>query len=221
LLVNRMRSKHSFSCPTYGWTSTAPMQAHNFLWPAIERLLPGDAKKVLDIGCGNGFLASRLAQKGYAVTGIDVSPDGVVLAKKAYPDLVFEVASAYDNLTDRFGDDFDLVVSSEVIEHLYFPEILLRSAYSLLRVGGSLIVTTPYHGYLKNLALSLANKWDEHHNVQWEGGHIKFFSIDTLDSMLRSAGFRNVKFSNAGRVRWLWKSIVCRADKGFPSLEYV
>jgi 2-polyprenyl-3-methyl-5-hydroxy-6-metoxy-1,4-benzoquinol methylase len=97
------------------------MQAHNFLLPAIERLIPGDVKKVLDIGCGNGFIASHLARKGYAVTGIDVSPDGVILANKAYPDLVFEVASAYDNLADRFGDDFDLVVSSEVIEHLYSP----------------------------------------------------------------------------------------------------
>jgi 2-polyprenyl-3-methyl-5-hydroxy-6-metoxy-1,4-benzoquinol methylase len=175
MLIDSKYREHSFSGPTYGWISTAPMQAHHFLWPAIERLLPGDVKKVLDIGCGNGFIASRLAREGYVVTGIDVSQDGVILAKKAYPDLVFEVASVYDNLADRFGDDFDLVVSSEVMEHLYFPARLLQSAYSVLRAGGSLIVTTPYHGYLKNLALSLVNKWDEHHNVQWEEGTSSFF----------------------------------------------
>ena len=105
----------------------------------------------------------------------------------------------------------DVVVSSEVIEHLYSPQRFLVNVGLTLRSGGSIVLTTPYHGYLKNLALSLANAWDKHHTVAWEGGHIKFFSEKTLTAMLREAGYEQVVFSNAGRMLWLWKSMVCRA----------
>jgi 2-polyprenyl-6-hydroxyphenyl methylase/3-demethylubiquinone-9 3-methyltransferase len=76
-----------------------------------------------------------------------------------------------------------------------------------------LILTTSYHGYLKNLALSLTNCWDDHVHVDREGGHIKFFSEKTLSQMLHGSGFENVTYHNVGRVRWLWKSMVCRAEK--------
>ena len=204
---------------TYGWTSPEPTAAHAYLWPAIQRLLP-IAQEVsrptaLDIGCGNGYVASRLHALGFIVAGVDASPDGIALARQAYPHVRFEVASIYDDLRAHLGQgDFGLVVSSEVIEHLYFPRKLLQRAFEILRPGGTLIITTPYHGYLKNFALSLCNKWDDHHTVHWDGGHIKFFSERTLKAALEETGFVDVQFSNAGRVRWLWKSIVCRATRG-------
>lgn len=83
----------------------------------------------------------------------------------------------------------------------------------MIRKNGYLILTTPYHGYAKNLALSIFNKWDHHHTVDWVGGHIKFFSERTLASMLKESGFNNIVFNNAGRIRWLWKSMVCRSQK--------
>ena len=107
----------------------------------------------------------------------------------------------------------DLIVSTEVIEHLYSPETFLKTLYKVIRPGGSIILTTPYHGYIKNLALSLANAWDKHHTVDWEGGHIKFFSEKTLSAMLIQTGFSGIKFNNAGRLPWLWKSMVCGAKK--------
>jgi len=63
----------------------------------------------------------------------------------------------------------------EVIEHLYSPKTYLANIYNWLKDDGYLILTTPYHGYLKNLAIALFNKFDNHFNPLWEGGHIKFF----------------------------------------------
>jgi len=203
----------------YGWTTIDATPAHAYLWPSIHKLLPPLAKgeappRVLDLGCGNGYVASRLHALGYRTSGIDASPDGIALARQAYPHIRFEVVSIYDDIAERLDEaNFDVVVSSEVIEHLYSPRRLLDNAYALLKPSGSMIVTTPYHGYLKNLALSLADKWDDHHLVAWDGGHIKFFSKHTLTVMLRDVGFENIEFRNAGRVRWLWKSIVCRAHR--------
>ncbi len=198
----------------YGWESADALADHSYTLPAIKSLLPAGKLNILDAGCGNGFIAGQLAGMGHQVTAIDLSKDGIEIAQKKYPNVRFEVRSVYDDLSDLVDDvDVDVVVSSEVIEHMYYPQRFLRNISLIIREDGYLILTTPYHGYIKNLALSIFDKWDSHHTVDWEGGHIKFFSQRTLGSMLEESGYNDIVFNNAGRVRWLWKSMVCRAQK--------
>ena len=78
--------------------------------------------------------------------------------------------------------------------------------------GGRFILTTPYHGYLKNLSIALAGKADRHYSALWEGGHIKFWSRRTLAILLREAGFRNMAFTGAGRIPYLWRHMVFSAE---------
>ena len=196
----------------YGWKSAETLPDHAYTLPAIKNLLPEGKLTILDVGCGNGFIASHLGAMGHTLIAIDAAEDGIEIARAAYPDIRFEVHSAYDDLRDVVVG-VDVVVSSEVIEHLYHPKLFLENVFKALRPGGNIILTTPYHGYLKNLALSLFNHWDKHHTVDREGGHIKFFSVNTLAGMLSACGFTDFIFNNAGRVRWLWKSMVCRAKK--------
>lgn len=70
------------------------------------------------------------------------------------------------------------------------------------------MISTPYHGYLKNLALSVFNKWDKHHTPLWHGGHVKFWSRKTLTQLLEANGFKVTEFHGAGRLPWLWKSMI-------------
>jgi len=174
-------------------------------------------RSVCDLGCGTGYLAAKLGQLGYRVVGLDASRPYLEVARRNY---------ANDHVTFRravFGDDtdnaaagestFDVVVSSDVIEHLYRPADLVETAFRLLRPGGVLIIGTPYHGYWKNLAIALLGKWDEHHGVHWEGGHIKFFSVQTLTSLLAASGFTGTKLRYYGRAPWLWKNMICVARK--------
>lgn len=105
------------------------------------------------------------------------------------------------------------MVSTEVIEHLFSPHLLPRFAAGVLKPGGWLVISTPYHGYLKNLALSLVDKWDDHHTPLWHGGHIKFWSRATLSRLLEENGFVVEGFSGVGRLPWLWKSMVLVARK--------
>lgn len=76
-----------------------------------------------------------------------------------------------------------------------------------------MIVSTPYHGYLKNLALSLINGWDAHFGVHWDGGHIKFFSKKSLAAMATNAGFVKLKVFPVGRVAGLWKVMIMVGQK--------
>ncbi|HKK16068.1 MAG TPA: methyltransferase domain-containing protein, partial [Gammaproteobacteria bacterium] len=85
--------------------------------------------------------------------------------------------------------------------------------YELLEPGGVAIISTPYHGYFKNLAISIFNKWDKHFSSLWDGGHIKFFSVKTLTLLLRETGFKNIRIYKAGRIPVLAKSMIAVVEK--------
>jgi 2-polyprenyl-3-methyl-5-hydroxy-6-metoxy-1,4-benzoquinol methylase len=201
----------------YGYKNAQPNSSHGYLLPEVIRRmrleLGSNRATVLDIGCGNGFVANKLAELGHNVTGFDASPDGIAVARAAYPNVTFRVASVYDQNLPEMEAPADCVVSLEVIEHLLYPRKLLELAHSVLKPGGTLIVSTPYHGYLKNLALSVANGWDRHFGVDWDGGHVKFFSPTTLRSMAARVGFQDIKVSGIGRFPMLWKAMVLSARR--------
>jgi 2-polyprenyl-3-methyl-5-hydroxy-6-metoxy-1,4-benzoquinol methylase len=195
----------------FGWKTSDRTPAHDYIAPAVLQLLPsGRSLQILDAGCGNGYLAGKLSAQGHNIIGVDTAEDGIEIARKAYPNLQFELFSVYDDF-QSIVSNVDVVISSEVIEHLYFPRKFLENMYQVIRPGGCLILTTPYHGYMKNLLLSVFDLWDKHHTVDQEGGHIKFFSEKSISNMLTETGFDNIIFNNSGRIPWLWKSMVCRA----------
>jgi 2-polyprenyl-3-methyl-5-hydroxy-6-metoxy-1,4-benzoquinol methylase len=118
------------------------------------------------------------------------------------------VEDSYLSIIEKEEAKFDAVISTEGIEHLYSPHLLPQFASGILKPSGVLIITTPYHGFWKNLALSLFNKWDSHHTPLWHGGHVKFWSKATLSLLLEDSGYEVVEFSGVGRVPYLWKSML-------------
>ena len=167
-------------------------------------------RSICDLGCGNGHITGRLAALGYQVTGVDASESGIKIARRTYPGVEFVEAMIDRDLKKNLGN-FDLVISSDVIEHLYRPSDLLEAAASLLKPGGQILLGTPYHGYLKNLALAATGKMDAHLSVLHDGGHIKFFSVRTLSMLMTTHGFTDLSFTFYGRAPWLWKNMICHA----------
>ena len=200
----------------FPFESAAPSHMHALLWPAVRELSgpvrPG--QRVLDAGCGNGALCGEYLARGCATVGVDLSTSGIDIARQAHPGGRFERATIDERLLEHLAErPFDLVVSTEVIEHLYDPRAYVRGCLAALKPGGRLVMSTPYHGYLKNLAISLLGKWDVHANPLWDGGHIKLWSRATLTRLLTEAGFVNLRFRGVGRFPWLWMCIVVAADK--------
>jgi SAM-dependent methyltransferase len=199
----------------YGWKDSAPTcSAVYLIQPIIAELKRINAKRVLDLGCGNGAMSKLLHDAGFDVVGCDADKSGVEIAAKQFPNVPFHLASVYDDATQTLPVlGFDSVISTEVVEHLFEPRALPRFASQALKRGGSLIISTPYHGWLKNTLLSLLNKWDDHHNPMYDGGHIKFWSYATLSNLLHEGGFSVDRFIGAGRVPYLWKSMIVTAKK--------
>ncbi len=200
----------------YGWRSNANPESHGYINPVVlELLLKSRLSKLLDLGCGNGSLCKLLASHGFDVVGMEPDADGIRIAKQQLPlNSFWQLGVDGDSSLITASEGlFDAVISTEVVEHLYAPHLLPRFAWQCLKPRGVLIVTTPFHGYLKNLALSLVGKWDHHHTALWHGGHIKFWSRKTLTKLLSDEGFVCEEFVGVGRLPWLWKSMIIVARK--------
>lgn len=207
----------------YGWTDAAPEASHSYLdemvFRALQERFDGAASfqaqtRIFDAGCGNGALLALLHAAGVTAAGCELSVDGVEIARKSLGRSVrVECMSVYDDLAAAFGNDWDAVVSTEVVEHLFAPRRFLQRARELLKRDGVLVLSTPYHGYLKNLALAASGRLDAHFTALWDGGHIKFWSYRTLRALLLEAGFTDFRFYGAGRLPWLWKSMIVSCRK--------
>lgn len=196
---------------SYGWESTEPRCSHKYIAPKILYILNRlSVKRIADIGCGNGVLCGLLKRCGYDVIGIEKDTQGFNIARKNYPDVNFYNLGLEDDCSHilREVGCLEAILSTEVVEHLYSPHQLPIFAKKLLKDGGLLIISTPYHGYIKNLVLSLFNRWDFHHTALWCGGHIKFFSRKTLIALLKENGFDTILFYGVGRLPFIWKSMI-------------
>jgi 2-polyprenyl-3-methyl-5-hydroxy-6-metoxy-1,4-benzoquinol methylase len=202
-------------CPAdFNCAPAAAQHTEAYLWRHILGLCTElRARRIVDIGCGNGALCRELASRGYEVVGCEPCAEILLLAQRGAPGLVFYRLGVDDDASVVGNESFDVAIATEVVEHLMRPFNLPRFAKQLLRPGGHLIISTPYHGYLKNLFLALTNKWDAHLSPFWDGGHIKFWSYKTLSQLLNESGFRIVRFIGAGRLPFLWKSMIVVAQK--------
>jgi len=193
----------------FDYQNQNPGGAKSYILPALVELLlkKNISGRILDIGCGNGSVARKLEKHGFEVWGCEWDPQGVAIASQEKPDrfLCWDLNAPVTEFPWR---GFSAIISSEVIEHLFLPRNLFRLAHHTLVPQGFLALTTPYHGYWKNLAISLVGKWDWHHNVQHDGGHIKFFSPKALQEMMKEEKFTPQGWKGCGRVPGLWKSMM-------------
>ncbi len=202
---------------SYEYTAADSSASHEYLYPAVSRFLEhlhaGSA--ILDVGCGNGTFLSLFQDRGWRLYGSDFSPAGLGFARQSFPNINFFLADAQSSYTDFLSSvgPVDALISTEVIEHLYDPHAFLCNCYGLLKPGGTLVLTTPYHGYLKNLLLAISGKMEFHHDALRVHGHIKFFSRQTIECALTDAGFTSIKFAGTGRIPYAWKSMVLKATR--------
>lgn len=199
----------------YGFTENKPFSAAYLEQSVLKMLDQAQNRVILDLGCGNGWLSRRLLQAGYEVYGIDASPSGIAVASSRHSGRFFLQDLRSQTLPEPIQHiPFDTIVSTEVIEHLYDPLAFLDFCARILRqrAGGQLLLSTPYHGYLKNLAISLLGGWDHHFMALQKGEHIKFWSRKSLSEALALSGFEVEAFAGSGRLPYLWKSMLIKAS---------
>ena len=214
--LRRLIAEGSYHYVYTNYSTEHPDHWYRYLWPAVMRDLRQYLKgsHVLDAGCGNGAFCRELIKlPRIEVSGVDLSQTGIEIARKTCPEATFKIASITDDIESIFGHTFDAIVCLEVIAFMYDPRGFLEALREGLRPGGTLILSTAYHGYWKNLGIALAGKWDPHFGTVVDGGPIKFWSRATLTALLEEAGFKVKHFAGCGRLPYLWKSMVITAER--------
>jgi 2-polyprenyl-3-methyl-5-hydroxy-6-metoxy-1,4-benzoquinol methylase len=166
-----------------------------------------NVKSVLDVGTGNGASIPIWQNEGLRVSAMEPDEEGYFYSKQ-HNDADVRKLAVGDSIPPEWQCAFDAIISLEVIEHLYDPTQFLNTVNQTLKKEGIIIVSTPYHAYFKNLVLAIANKWDSHHHPTRIGGHIKFWSKQTLLSFFANEGYQHLSFQGVGRFPLLWKSMI-------------
>jgi 2-polyprenyl-6-hydroxyphenyl methylase/3-demethylubiquinone-9 3-methyltransferase len=120
-----------------------------------ERISRGG--RVLDLGCGGGYVSTALSDAGYEVVGIDPSTKAIRAASQA-GDGVFAVA--HGEQLPFPAESFHAVICSEVLEHVISPARVLSESARVLTPGGTLLFSGPNRTWMSRLLLvDLAQRW--------------------------------------------------------------
>jgi 2-polyprenyl-6-hydroxyphenyl methylase/3-demethylubiquinone-9 3-methyltransferase len=152
---------------------------------------------ILDIGCGGGIVAEPLAKLGAKVTGIDPAEENIAAAKLHAEKSGLAIdyrASTTEAIAER-GDTFDVVIASEVVEHVADLNLFIGCAAKAVKPGGLLIVTT-INRTLKSYALAIVGaeyvlRWLPVGTHRWE----KFVTPEELDRAIAASGLEVVEES--------------------------
>jgi 2-polyprenyl-3-methyl-5-hydroxy-6-metoxy-1,4-benzoquinol methylase len=155
---------------------------------------PLSSRNALEIGCGDGYFSSQLIKLKCDVTGIDLSPVGVEQARRRAPTGRFFVHDLTVQLPLE-ENTFDVVWCSEVLEHLFSPMFVLTQIHKVLKPGGVLIATVPYHGLIKNLAIALF-AFERHYDPEYP--HVRFFTAKSLKHLVQKTGLAIREVSTCG-----------------------
>jgi 2-polyprenyl-3-methyl-5-hydroxy-6-metoxy-1,4-benzoquinol methylase len=177
----------------------------------IQKILDKTSKSTFDhadIGCGNGYITNKINKYFKTSIGIDLSKQGIYFANKNYKskNLNFYIKDMQTLIKEK--KKFNYVTTIEVIEHQYDPFKFMECLEKIVKKNGYLLITTPFHGYFKNLTMSFFGLMDNHFTALWNHGHIKFFSIKTLKQLISNYRFEIINISYSGRIYPLSSSMI-------------
>ena len=150
--------------------------------------------RLLDIGCGGGLLSEPMARLGATVVGADAAPRNIPVAQihAAQSGLEIDYRNVTAEALAAAGEEFDVVLNMEVVEHVSDPLGYLTACHDLLRPGGLMICST-INRNAKSFAMAIVGaEWV----MRWlpKGTHdwAKFFKPEELQELIRQAGLRPV-----------------------------
>ncbi|MGI8428692.1 MAG: class I SAM-dependent methyltransferase [Solirubrobacteraceae bacterium] len=168
----------------------------------LAQVRAGD--RALDLGCGTGEFTALLAGAGATPVGVEVAQAALARARLRHPALAFRLAPIDEPLPFEDGS-FDLVWSSEVIEHIADTGAWLSEVRRVLGPGGRLALSTPDHGRLR-VALHGLERYSEP-----LGDHLHLYTRRSLRTVLAELGFLQIEVREVGGAPLLRRMLLARA----------
>lgn len=195
------------------WSGTeGDLSDFKIKWPILKNFIPLEKDRIIfDFGCGRGSILREMAviNPDARYIGVDVSETALNQARRNLPDKVFYKISDGGKIPLE-NESVDFVFSSEVLEHIYDVENAFSELKRILKPGGRILLTVPYHGFIKNILIIIFG-FNRHFDPV--GPHIRFFSKKSLFGLLNKFGFGVIKYGYYGRFYPVPHSIYVLAEK--------
>jgi SAM-dependent methyltransferase len=160
------------------------MEAICFCLTPYPPMAPG--RKVLDLGCCNGYFAALLAERGYHVTGVERAeghgPD--------FPEHVRLIEHDLEHGLPPIDSRFSFIVCADILEHLRNPLAVLQQARELLEPDGQLAASLPNSGNFYFRLNVLAGRFPKEDKGLFDRTHVQFFPWSGWVELFENAGFR-------------------------------
>lgn len=175
----------------------------SFFVKKINEYVRGE--NILELGVRDGTVLKKI--KIDEKVGIDIEEKELEKAKKC------GIKTITHDLNKRIplkNNSFDNIICIETLEHIFNFQNVLDESHRILKPKGIFIVGVPYHGFLKNVGISLT-RYEEHYI---DTLHVKFFTPNRLKKALGDAGFKIIEESKFGRIPFFWRVMLFVVTKG-------
>ena len=175
----------------------------------VIRLVPREARQILDVGCSTGAMGASLEERGQRVTGIEADPG---LAERASARLHRVIEADVEVLVgngSKMDRSYDCIIFADVLEHLRNPWSVTRWAAAQLAVGGSMVISVPNIRHARLIRdVVLRQYWPYEEIGIFDRTHLRFFARRNLSQLLEGTGLsiqelrRSFALSLNPRSRW-------------------
>jgi trans-aconitate methyltransferase len=172
----------------------------------VEALQPSAHDRILDLGCGDGFLTRRIAESGATVVGVDYSPEMIAAAQKQGLDARHASGEALS-----FEQEFDAVFSNAALHWMNDHDAVLQGVYRALKPGGRFVAEFGGQGNIAAIRVALLAVLTDRGISPGVIENNKFFSCQEYQARLQSHGFvvEEIKLTPrptplpSGMIAWL------------------
>ena len=183
-----------FKSKNYGkravYLNPDPEHYHQRIIKIVKEIMlrKGIPLKILDVGCATGYLGAELKKLGNIVYGIEISKEAAKIAKNF---LDYVICDNIETMQLPWNDEFfDIIIMSDVIEHLFNPRDVLIKLRRILKKDGIFLITFPNIAHYSIRLMLLRGKWIYKNYGILDYGHIRFFTKDSAIRLINSSGLK-------------------------------
>ncbi|MCE3278825.1 MAG: Methyltransferase type 11 [Bacteroidetes bacterium] len=177
---------HYKTYPRGSFISPITIKRYNEILDDFEKYRK--TNKMLDIGCGDGFFLEAAKKRGWDVHGTEFTDEAIENCVKRDISMKKGILQA----ENYKKEDFDIITSFEVIEHINNPKEEIQNILAILRKGGLFYFTTPNFNSISRFILK------ENWNVIEYPEHLSYYTPKTINSFLIQNGFNKIKLETTG-----------------------
>jgi 2-polyprenyl-3-methyl-5-hydroxy-6-metoxy-1,4-benzoquinol methylase len=204
--------------------------AHYFNAPRREMLqyIPSNAKKILEIGCGEGYFSAELkrlhAEKGnkLEITAVEIDKERAQIAKQRLDSVI--CADIEEENLNLANSSFDCIICNDVLEHLVSPWNTLKKLRPLLKPNGVVVASIPnvrYWGVVKDL--TFLGEWKYAEEGVLDVTHLRFFTKNSIKSLFIDSGYnlQSIDGINSFVSGWKFELLNKLTRNRFEDLQYL